>query len=139
MKEAATNILRPIVKKHLIWLNTSRDLQLFRKIVTRYIIEHDFSFNTGHFAYIDDSFRARLESPSLPWKPLHQSVGLCLRFNYLMPAKSKPTLKVYLRYPNKEKPILVWQLVGSQGEEWSKAQVTWPGARRIQVTTSRLL
>ena len=29
--------------------------------------------------------------------------------------------------------VLVWQLVGYHGKEWSVAQVAWPGAVGIQV------
>ncbi|KAL9987564.1 hypothetical protein ACROYT_G001896 [Oculina patagonica] len=86
-----------------------------------------------HFAYIDGSFKAKLESPQLPWKPFHQSVGLCLRFNYLMPAQSKSSLKVFLRQPKREEPVLVWQLFGNHGVEWSAAQVAWSGVKGIQV------
>ena len=56
-----------------------------------------------------------------------------------MPAKSKATLKVSLRDQGQNKPVLVWQLAGKHGEEWSAAQVTWPGARGIQVRTNKLI
>ena len=74
-----------------------------------------------------------MESPLLPWNPFHQSVGVCLRFNYLMPTKSKSNLKVFLNNTNREMLVLVWQLVGYHGKEWSVAQVAWPGAVGIQV------
>ena len=88
---------------------------------------------SGRFAYIGNSFKATLEGPLLPWNPFHQSVGLCLRFNYLMPTQSKSSLKVFLRGPKQKEPVLVWQLVGNHGEKWSAAQVAWSGAKGIQV------
>ena len=95
--------------------------------------EQKYILLSGYFAYIVDSYKAQLESPLLPWKPFHQSVGLCLRFNYLMPAQSKSVLKVSLREPKLEKPVLVWRLVGYHGKEWSAAEVVWPGAKGVQV------
>ena len=91
------------------------------------------SLLSGSFAYIDNLYKARMESPLLPWKPFHQSVSVCLRFNYLMPSKSKSSLKVFLRDTKREMLVLVWQLVGYHGKEWSVAQVAWPGAVGIQV------
>ena len=88
---------------------------------------------SGSFTYIDNSHKARMESPLLPWKPFHQSVGVCLRFNYLMPTKSKSSLKVFLRDTKREMLVVVWQLVGYHGKEWSVAQVAWPGAVGMQV------
>lgn len=87
----------------------------------------------GYFAYIDDSFKARLASSLLPWKELYRSVGLCLRFNYFMSTKSKSTLKVLVKETKQETTELVWQLVGYNGVEWSAAQVPLPGAVAIQV------
>ena len=96
-------------------------------------------FLSAHFAYIDGYFKAKLESPQLPWKPFHESVGLCLRFNYLMPTHSKSSLKVFLRKTQREEPMLVWQLIGSHGVKWSAAQLTWSGAKGIQVRRERFL
>jgi len=87
----------------------------------------------AHFAYIGDTVKAKLEGPMLPWEPFHQSVGLCLRFNYLLPTQSKSTLKILIREPKREEPELVWQLVGNHGEKWSAAQVACSGAKGIQV------
>lgn len=72
----------------------------------------------------------------LPWEPFHQSVGLCLRFNYLLPTQSKSTLKILIREPKREEPELVWQLAGNHGEKWSAAQVACSGAKGIQVKTN---
>ena len=83
--------------------------------------------------YIDNSYKARLESSLLPWEPFHQSVGLCLRFDYLMLTKSKSNLKVFLKKTKPEMFKLVWQMVGYHGKEWSVAQVAWPGTEEIQV------
>jgi hypothetical protein len=94
---------------------------------------NDVSFFSGSFAYIDNSYKARLESSFLPWKPFHQAVGLCLRFNYLMLTKSKSNLKVFLRETKREMSVLVWQMVGYHGKEWSVAQVALSGAVGIQV------
>ena len=91
------------------------------------------SLLSGSFAYIDSSHKARMESPLLPWKPFHQTVGVCFRFNYLMPTKSKSNLKVFLRDTTREMLVLVWQLVGYHGKGWSVAQVAQPGAVGIQV------
>ena len=88
---------------------------------------------SGSFAYIDNSHKGRMESPMLPWKPFHQSVGVCLRFTYLMPTKTKSSLKVFLKDTKQEMLVLVWQLAGYHGKEWSAAQVAWPGAVGIQV------
>ena len=88
---------------------------------------------SGHFAYIGDSFKAQIESPALPWKPFHQSVGLCLRFNYVMPVKSRSYLKVLLREPKQGNLLLIWQLAGDHGEQWSAAQVALPGVKNVQV------
>lgn len=87
----------------------------------------------GSFAFVDGPYKAQLDSPLLPWQPFHKSVGLCLRFNYLMPAKSKPTLKVYLRDTSEENLVLIWNLTGNHGEKWSAAQVAWPGAGGTQI------
>ena len=106
---------------------------------------NDFTFKTmrligniplssDSFAYIDTSHKARLESSLLPWKPFHQSVGLCLRFRYLMLAKSKSNLKVFLRETKRDMLVLAWQIVGYHGKEWSVAQVPLPGAEGIQVS-----
>ena len=91
------------------------------------------SLLSGSFAYIDNSYKARMESLLLPWKPFHQSAGVCLRFNYLMPTKSKPSLKVFLRNTKRKMLVLRWQLVGFHGKEWSAAQVAWAGAAGVQV------
>jgi len=91
------------------------------------------SLLSGSFTYVDKSYIARLESSLLPWKPFHQSVGVCLRFNYLMPSKSKSNLKVFLRDTKREMSELVWHVVGYHGKEWSVAQVAWSGAVGIQV------
>ena len=50
-----------------------------------------------------------------------------------MPTKSKSSLKVFLRNTKREMLVLVWQLVGYHGKEWSVAQVAWPGAVGMQV------
>ena len=92
------------------------------------------SLLSGSFAYIDNSYKARMESPLLPWKPFHQSVGLCLRFHYLMPTKSKSNLKVFLRETKRDMLVLAWQMVGYHGKEWSVAQVAWRGVEGIQVS-----
>ena len=91
--------------------------------------------SSGSFAYIDNLHRARLESSLLPWKPFHQSVGLCLRFHYLMPTKSKSNLKVFLSGETKrDMLVLAWQIVGYHGKEWSVAQVAWRGVEGIKVS-----
>ena len=92
-----------------------------------------FPLFSGSFAYTDNAYKARLESSLLPWKPFHQSVGLCLRFHYLMPIKSKSNLKVFLKETKREMLVLVWQMVGYHGKEWSVAQVAWPGTMGSQV------
>ena len=92
-----------------------------------------FPLFSGSFAYIDNAYKARLESSLLPWKPLDQSVGLCLRFHYLMPTKSKSNLKVFLKETKREMLVLVWQMVGYHGKEWSVAQVAWPGTMGSKV------
>ena len=50
-----------------------------------------------------------------------------------MPTKSESSLKVFLGNTKREMLVLVWQLAGYHGEEWSAAQVAWPGAVGIQV------
>ena len=89
----------------------------------------------GYFAFINGSYKAQMKSRMLPWKLFHRTVGLCLRFRYLMLAASKSTLKVFLREQNrtKEKSVLVWQLNGDHGTKWSAAQVTLSGAVAVQV------
>jgi len=87
----------------------------------------------GSFAYIDNAYKVRLGSSLLPWKPFHKSVGLCLRFHYLMPTKSKSNLKVFFRETTRDKLILVWQMVGYHGKRGSVAQVAWRGAEGIQI------
>ena len=88
---------------------------------------------SARFAYIDGLFKAQIESPALPWKPFHQSVDLCLRFNYVMPVKSRSYLKVLLREPKQGNLLLIWQLAGDHGEQWSAAQVALPGVKNVQV------
>ena len=90
--------------------------------------------SSGSFAYIDSSHKALLESSMLPWKPFHQSVGLCLRFHYLMLTKSKSNLKVFFRETTRDVLVLAWQIFGYHGKEWSVAQVDWRGAEGIQVS-----
>lgn len=94
-------------------------------------------YNTGSFAFVDGPYKAQLDSPLLPWQQFHRSVGLCLRFNYLMPAKSRAALKVYLRDTNKKNLMLIWDLTGNHGKKWSAAQVSWPGVSGIQVRTEK--
>ena len=88
---------------------------------------------SAHFAYIDGFYKAQMESPALPWKSFHQFSGLCLRFNYIMPIKSRSFLKVLLREPKQGNPLLIWQLAGNHGEQWSAAQVALPGVKNVQV------
>ena len=90
----------------------------------------------GYFAYIDDAYKAQLKSPLLPWKPFHRTVGLCLRFKYLMKTHSKSSLRIFLKEAKQEKPVLAWQLSGYHGEDWSLAQVVWSGADTTQVGES---
>ncbi len=52
-----------------------------------------------------------------------------------MPAQSKSSLKVFLRQPQREEPVLVWQLIGNHGAKWSAAQVAWSGGKEVQVRT----
>lgn len=52
-----------------------------------------------------------------------------------MPSRSKATLRVYVREPKQEKPVLAWQLVGYNGEEWLAAQVAWLRVDWIKVIT----
>ncbi|KAM7440722.1 hypothetical protein ABFA07_010120 [Porites harrisoni] len=88
---------------------------------------------TGYFAYIDGVYKAQLKSPLLPWKPFHRTVGLCLRFKYLMKTHSKSYLRIFLKEAKQEKPVLAWQLSGYHGEDWSLAQVVWSGADTTQI------
>ena len=90
-------------------------------------------FILDDFAYINGPYKAQLQSPPLPWEPFHRVVGLCLRFAYRIPFKSKSTIKVLLREPGKEELILTWQLRGYHGKEWSAAEVSLPGAAAVQV------
>ena len=90
-------------------------------------------FILDDFAYINGPYKAQLQSPLLPWEPFHRVVGLCLRFTYRIPVKSKSTIKVLLRQPRKEEPILAWQLRGYHGKEWSAAEMSLPGATAVQV------
>ena len=113
------------------------DLQFSFKIYLRHTKEIQNIFLSGHFAYIDGPYKAQLQSTLLPWKPLYQSLGLCLRYKYLMPSKSKSTLKVFVRESNRENPLLVWRLVGYHGEEWSAAQMALPVAKGFQVRKNR--
>ena len=100
---------------------------------TRRLIEA-IPLSSGSFAYIHNTHKALLESSMLPWKPFHQSVGLCLRFHYLMPTKSKSNLKVFFRETKRDLLVLAWQMFGYHGKEWSVAQVDWRGAEGIQVS-----
>lgn len=115
-----------------VWLSLkNKNIYVFTS-KSMWLIE-TMSLLSGSFAYVDKSYKARLESSLLPWKPFHQSVGVCLRFSYLMPTKSKSNLKVFLRDTKREISVLVWQMVGYHGKEWSDAQVAWPGAVGIKV------
>ena len=51
-----------------------------------------------------------------------------------MPVKSRSYLKVLLRGPKQGNPLLIWQLVGDHGEQWSVAQVALPGVKNVQVS-----
>ena len=87
----------------------------------------------GSFAYIGRFSRGQLKSPLLSGKPANEMVGLCLRFRYLMPTKSKSYLKVLLWEATEERELLVWQLLGYHGPGWSVAQVVLPSSVSIQV------
>ena len=100
------------------------------------LIAWKYLFFPGYFAYIDGVYKAQLKSPLLPWKPFHRTVGLCLRFKYLMKTHSKSSLRIFLKEAKQEKPVLAWQLSGYHGEDWSLAQVVWSGADTTQVGES---
>ena len=87
----------------------------------------------GYFAYIDGAYKAQLKSSLLPWKSFHRTVGLCLRFKYVMKTHSKSSLRIFLKEAKQEKPVLAWQLSGYHGEDWSLGQVVWSGADATQV------
>ena len=115
------------------WLNVATDRKKYQR--TFYAIKFTVHvFILDNFVYINGSYKAQLQSPVLLWEPFHQVVGLCLRFTYLIPVKSKSTIKVLLREPRKEEPILAWQLSGYHGIKWSVAEVSLPGATAVQVS-----
>ncbi|XP_078361216.1 uncharacterized protein LOC144645495 [Oculina patagonica] len=140
MRKPSGEYERPIPGTRLFWTKPgTRTLEVTlqdRKTLLSVIVGSQLHIS-GHFAYIDDPYKAQLKSPLLPWKPLYQSLGLCLRFKYLMPAKSRPTLKVFLRESNGENPLLVWRLDGYHGEEWSEAQVPLADIKGFQVKANR--
>ena len=51
-----------------------------------------------------------------------------------MPVKSRSYLKVLLREPKQGNPLLIWQLAGNHGEQWSAAQVALTGVENVQVS-----
>ena len=103
------------------WLNVATDRKKYQR--TFYAIKFTVHiFILDNFVYINGSYKAQLQSPVLLWEPFHQVVGLCLRFTYLIPVKSKSTIKVLLREPRKEEPILAWQLSGYHGTKWWLSQ-----------------
>ena len=127
---------------HYIWRFLSRVFEkgVFFKTIEQSLCQYTIWFGencflAGYFTYIGGLFKAKLEGPSLQLKPFHQSIGFCLRFNYLMPTQSKSTLKLFLRELKREEPVLKWQLVGNHGDQWSAAQVAWSGAMIDQVKT----
>ena len=118
------------------WVIMMMVLILSRKVFTKKIFLWKYLLFPGYFAYIDSAYKAQLKSPLLPWKPFHRTVGLCLRFKYLMKTHSKSSLRIFLKEAKQEKPVLAWQLSGYHGEDWSLAQVVWSGADTTQVGES---
>ena len=51
-----------------------------------------------------------------------------------MPDKSRSNLEVFHRETKKDMLVLVWQIAGYHGKEWSVAQVAWRGAEGIRVS-----
>ena len=118
------------------WVIMMMVLILSRKVFTKKMFLWKYLLFPGYFAYIDSAYKAQLKSPLLPWKPFHRTVGLCLRFKYLMKTHSKSSLRIFLKEAKQEKPVLAWQLSGYHGEDWSLAQVVWSGADTTQVGES---
>lgn len=108
----------------------------FNLLTGKNLLRNKYFLPSARFAYIDGLYKAQMESPALPWKPFHQSVGLCLRFDYVMPVKSRSYLKVFLRETKQGNPLSIWQLAGDHGEQWSAAQVALPGVKNVQVRTN---
>ena len=81
---------------------------------------------------INDSCSAALESKELPWKPWHERTGLCIRFLYRMPSKSKAVLSVSRYDANGENTL--WSLPGYHGDGWNKGHVGLNGVRGQKVS-----
>ena len=83
---------------------------------------------------INNSCSAALESKELPWKPFQKKMGLCIRFLYRMPSKSRAVLSVMTYDANGENTL--WNLLGYHGDGWNKGHVGLNGIKRQKVSQS---
>ena len=82
--------------------------------------------------YSDTSRDVWLESAALPWKPIYETLGFCLQFQFLLPEKSGSSdLTVFLKFEDTQE--VVWKLGGYHGDQWSFSQVSWTPRRSTKV------
>ena len=90
---------------------------------------------SGPFAYLDEPCDVRLETHALQWKPAYEELGFCLQFQLFLPDKSGSSkLTVLLKFDESQE-IVLWQLSGYHGDEWSFSQVSWTPRRSAKVST----
>ena len=101
------------------------------------IIKTNFCLQSGPFAYLDEPRDVRLETHVLQWIPAYEKLGFCLQFQLLLPGKSgSSNLTVLLKFYESQE-IVLWQLSGYHGDQWSFSQVSWTPRRSAKVEKIR--
>ncbi|KAI4891478.1 hypothetical protein NFI96_023830, partial [Prochilodus magdalenae] len=101
----------------------------------------DHTSSQGYYVYIESSTPnrkgqvAQLKSPLLP--PAGEK-GYCLKFWYHMFGATVGSLKLFLQKTDSRKTALIWQRVGTQGDEWQLVQshVTLQEVHQILIDAS---
>ncbi|XP_037401783.1 MAM and LDL-receptor class A domain-containing protein 1 isoform X2 [Pygocentrus nattereri] len=101
----------------------------------------DHTSSQGYYVYVESSrpntkgHVAQLKSPLLPSAG---EKGYCLKFWYHMFGATIGSLKLFLQNIDSRKTTLIWQRVGSQGNEWQLVQshVTLQEVHRILIDAS---
>ena len=97
------------------------------------IINIFFFLQSGKFAYLDEPRDVRLETHVLQWIPAYEELGFCLQFQLFLPGKSSSSnLTVLLKFDESQE-IVLWQLSGYHGDQWSFSQVAWTPRRSAKV------
>ena len=88
---------------------------------------------SGKFAYLDEPRDVRLETRVLQWIPAYEELGFCLQFQLFLPGKSSSSNLTVLLKIDESQEIVLWQLSGYHGDQWSLSQVSWTPRRSAKV------